>query len=297
MSANTRITDSFFELLEGTWQNTLSPQKIKADSSQWRDNFGWQIIGQPKAGEAGQFEFSFDRMRETITFKPLSGAARNVGVSGEEGFWRSMKYDVEIINPSLAHIHQEVGHFLMKVIKKQDGNFTSEAFEGNILRQASIPRANAMLTSGVLSPKSAKDFVDANQQNPFYNATPSSSDNELQQKVRLAFDSVNRDIIGSGGPDFTQTTQFIIDTDPGTKIKNDWEFDFRINASPSEMVSGQRVNNHVSIGNLLSDFWIGSRLIDGVEREILQYTQQVDIHFNGTIWPHVAVNTLIKVAV
>ena len=61
-------------------------------------------------------------------------------------------------------------------------------------------------------------------------------------------------------------------------------------------MSAERVPNPVGVGDLLSDFWIGKRKINGFDQEIdiLQYVQKVDLIFNGMNWPHVAVNTLVK---
>ena len=60
------------------------------------------------------------------------------------------------------------------------------------------------------------------------------------------------------------------------------------------MASGQRVVNPVSIGNLLSDFWLAQRKVNGQTVNLLQYAQKVNLIFHGMEWPHVALNTLIK---
>ncbi|PCK07552.1 MAG: hypothetical protein COA42_13695 [Alteromonadaceae bacterium] len=282
------------DLLPATWENKLD--------GKWEDTFGWHIIGQPELGNpsCSDFNFRVDQMRETITFSPL-GVARNIGVTGEAGFWRGIKYQIGVHTPDGDEIHQEMGHFLLGVEEDPDsdnkiGFKTPEKLVGKIIRQASIPRANAMMTLGKLIANSVSDFVRDNGDKPFYSAHPKSEDSKFQSVIDDSFKAVRDEVMAKGGPNFETPSDWLstILADNVVAGTKDWEFGFRNDENPSQMANGQRVVNPVSIGNLLSDFWIGQRTIDGTNSDILQYAQRVDIGFNKTEWPHVAVNTLIK---
>ena len=278
------ITNDFFDRLEGVWENKLD--------GQWVDQFGWNLISQPQLGGSGPEDFNIriDKMRETISFRRLPGSARNIGITGQAGFWQGMAYQIDITNPQGDEIHQEMGHFLLQV--KEDGE-TAEELTGTIIRQATIPRANAMMTFGILRPGSISDDVTA-QPTPFYNARPIASPPGFQAIVDAAFEQTRQDVIAEEGPDFSRPLEWLQTILADNVVDIDWTFAFRDNQKPSQMVSGQRVVNPVAIGNLLSDFWIAKRERNGQEIDILQYAQKVDLGFNGTDWPHVAVNTLIK---
>ena len=80
------ITNDFFDRLEGVWENKLD--------GQWVDQFGWNLISQPQLGGNGPEDFNIriDKMRETISFRRLPGCARNIGITGQAGFWQGMAY-------------------------------------------------------------------------------------------------------------------------------------------------------------------------------------------------------------
>ena len=192
------ITNDFFNKLlkkneeQGVWENKLNDE--------WLDTQGWNVITQPQLGNPAKEDFAVrvDQMRETITFKFIGGRARNIGVTGQAGFWQAISYEVDVKTPKGESIHHEMGHFLLNVLK--DGE-TEKELEGNILRQASIPHANSMLTAGILKPESITDAIDA-QVTVFYNAKPSVDDEELQAKINDAFDAKQEGIMALGGPDF-----------------------------------------------------------------------------------------------
>ena len=280
-------TNDFFNRLEGVWQNKLD--------GQWQDDFGWNFISQPQLGQPGgsDFEMRFDQMHETITFDDLGRpSARNIGITGEAGFWHAMSYQVSIETPDREGIHHEMGHFLLSVLK--DGE-TQEDFRGDIVRQASIPRANSMMTTGVLEPGTVAKTI-AEQNTPFYNARPQTKNQDLQDKIDAEFAVKQKSVTALGGPDLTQPLKWLETKLPDTPedAEPDWVFGFRHDNNPSQMAHGQRVVNPVAIGNLLSDFWIEEREINGNKFDVLQYAQKVDLIFHGIEWPHIALNTLIK---
>jgi hypothetical protein len=282
------VTNDFFNRLEGVWQNKLN--------GEWQDEFGWSVTSQPVVGQAGPSDFNIriDQMRETIVFKHI-GTPRNIGVTGETGHWHAMSYQINIETPEGEGIHHEMGHFLLNVLEPTDEfprGETPEPFRGHIIRQASIPRANSILTSGILRPGSVADA--ATVATPFYNARPKSLEENFQAFIDAAFNPKNVTVQGNGGPDLTKPLQWLttIEPDDGTDI--DWVFAFRVDEEPSQMASGHRVAGSVGLGNLLSDFWIGRRTHGEEDRHILQYAQKVDLLFNDMPWPHIAVNTLIK---
>jgi len=278
------ITNGFFNRLEGVWQNKVD--------GQWQDEFGWNFISQPELGGEGgnSFMMRFDQMRETITFKPR-GIARNVGITGQVGFWQGMSYEVSIETPEGESIHHEMGHFLLNV-KDKDGE-THEELRGDVIRQATIPRANAIMTAGKLKPGTIADTIDG-EVTPFYNTRPQARDAEIQNQINAAFDEKQGEITGRNGPNLGQPLEWLRGILAENPVGQNWVFEFRHDSAPSQMASGQRVANPVTIGNLLSDFWIGKREREGRTLEILQYAQKVDLTFHGIEWPHMAVNTLIK---
>ncbi len=277
-------TNQFFDRLAGVWQNKID--------GKWQDSFGWNFITQPKLGVPGgsDFEMRVDRMRETIEFKKLSGLARNVGITGEAGFWQAMSYEISIVTPGGDGIHQEMGHFLLRT--KEDGE-TPENLVGDVIRQATIPRANAIMTTGILKPGTIAAAVN-DQDTPFYDAKPRTSDESLQVQIDAVFAAKHDEITNENGPNFERPLEWLATILAGPAVDPDWVFAFRDDRNPSQMASGQRVVNPVSIGNLLSDFWIGNRKGSDGTIETLQYVQTVDLIFHGIRWPHVALNSLVK---
>jgi len=277
------ITNDFFNRLIGTWENKIN--------GQWQDDFGWNFIAQPKlaVGTIDDFSMRFDQMHETITFKEI-GQARNIGVTGEAGFWRSLAYEISIKNTQGDGIHHEMGHFLLKVMENGE---TAEQLRGDIIRQATIPRANAMMTLGELRPERLND-IDTPIHNQFYDALPKSLSTVFQASIDAEFLNANSQIQALQGPNFRSPLTWLKAILAASPVGVDWVFSFREDKEPSQMASGERVINPVSIGNLLSDFWIAKRHMTGIEIDILQYVQKVDLKFNGMSWPHVAINTLIK---
>jgi hypothetical protein len=284
------ITNDFFNRLapaegESVWENKLD--------GEWIDNFGWNFITQPQEDMPGgsDFEMQFQQMRETITFKRI-GIPRNVGITGEAGFWQAIAYEVGITTPDGQGIHHEMGHFLLKVLDDVEGQ-TPEPLRGDIIRQATIPRANAMLTLGELRPGSIEDAI-AEQETPFYNARPQTTDDALQARINTEFEAKKQAIAALSGPDLDRPLDWLQTVLADDPVDVDWVFEFRHDRSPSQMAHGQRVVNPVSIGNLLSDFWIAKRERNDETIDILQYAQKVNLIFHGIEWPHVALNTLVK---
>lgn len=311
--------NSFFNKLlnnnleKSVWQNKLN--------GVWQDQWGWDFINQPNRDTPGASDFQMrsDIMRETIRFKNI-GFPQNIGVEGEVGTWHAISYEIDIRNPNQPDpnnsdgqgIHHEMGHFLLHVdedqnndaIPHQDGrrDFGSN-LSGVVIRQATIPRANSFMTHGILDIGSVAEVLggDPTEFDNFYSPKTSSitSNPELEAKIDSEVARNQADVSAKNGPDILKLISFIKKVDdnqlgqlkPGTL---DWVFAFRKDAKPSQMASGQRVGRPVTIGNLLSEFWIGDRVLDGNEIEILQYAQKVDIKFNNVDWPHVAINTLIK---
>ncbi len=207
-----------------------------------------------------------------------------------------MKYEIGIVNSFTGDgIHHEMGHFLLNV--KDSGGETKNRLEAPIIRQASIPRANSMMTTGTLKIGSVQDAITQGA-SKIYSAKPESSDSALQALIDAEFTQKRDEVLAGNGPELDDPlawleTKIGLSTTTAT-AKVDWVFEFRNDKAPSEMASGQRVVNPVSVGHLLSDFWIGDRESENGTIEILQYAQIVDLFFHGINWPHMAVNTLIK---
>ena len=283
------ITNNFFDRLAGNSGRSVWQNKINGE---WVDTHGWNFISQPQLNQPGgsDFKMSFDQMRETITFNKL-GLARNVGITGEAGFWHGVSYEISIERTNGEPIHHEMGHFLLKV--KEDGE-THDPTRGDIIRQATIPRANAMMTLGELRPGSVTDAVNQNNSS-FYASRPQTNNAKIQAEIDHQFDLIKPLITRLGGPDFDQPLNWLQGILAQEPVGIDWVFEFRHDKQPSQMASGQRVVNPVSIGNLLSDFWIAQRIFeDGEQIDILQYAQKVNLIFHGIEWPHVALNTLVR---
>ena len=277
-------TNDFFDRLEGVWQNTLN--------GQWQDNFGWNFISQPKLKEPGtsDFEMRVDQMRETVRFKKLGGVARNIGITGEAGYWQAMAYEVAIETPEGDGIHHEMGHFLLRVLESGE---TRDNLRGDIIRQATIPRANSMMTTGQLQPGTISDAIGL-QATPFYDAKPQANDAPHQKLIDDELAVKQDQVTKLSGPDLQRPLVWLKTILADEPIDQDWVFGFRHDQGQSQMASGQRVADPVSIGNLLSDFWIAKRNVNGETIETLQYAQKVNLIFHNMEWPHVSMNTLIK---
>ena len=278
------VANDFFDRLQGVWQNKWH--------GSWLDDNGWNFITQPRLGAPGtsDFEMRFDQMRETITFKKLPRPfARNVGITGRTGHWLAMSYEINITDIDDQGIHHEMGHFLMRA--KDDSGETHDQLLAEIVRQATIPRANAMMTLGEIRPGALNPTED------IYSARPLTLDQGLQARIDTELAQIQQRINALGGPDLQTPLTWLDSTQPPkprTPDFADWVFDFRHDQSPSQMAHGQRVFNPVGIGNLLSEFWIGSREVEDQNITTLQYAQKVDLQFSGIAWPHIAVNTLRK---
>ena len=231
-----------------------------------------------------------DQMRETVKFKKLGGIARNVGISGQAGYWQAMAYECAIETPEGAGIHHEMGHFLLKVL---EGGETGENLRGDIIRQATIPRANSMMTTGVLEPGTVSDAI-ALQDVPFYDSKPKANDAQLQGLIDSELASKQEQVTSLSGPDLQRPLAWLQTVLADGPVDQDWVFGFRHDHGQSQMANGQRVSDPVNIGNLLSDFWMAKRTLKGQTIETLQYAQKVNLIFHNIEWPHVSMNTLIK---
>ncbi len=150
-----------------------------------------------------------------------------------------------------------------------------------------------MMTTGELKPGTIADAI-AEQDTPFYNAKPQANDEALQNLIDTEFAAKQNQVTNLGGPDLARPLEWLKTMLADNPVDRDWVFGFRHDKGPSQMANGQRVVNPVSIGNLLSDFWIAKRRLNDKTIETLQYAQKVNLIFHGIEWPHVAMNTLIK---
>lgn len=57
---------------------------------------------------------------------------------------RAIGHEVSIETPVGDGIHHEIGHFVLKVLESDE---IRESLRGNVVRKATIPRANAMMTT------------------------------------------------------------------------------------------------------------------------------------------------------
>ena len=260
-------TNEIFDRLDGVWQNKIGDR--------WQDDFGWNFITQPMyMPRRRSFEMRYHQMHETITFKKLPGEARNVGVTGKAGYWQALTYEISITTPAGEDdhqpgedIHHETGYFLLSV---KDGGDTPEEDQGRIIRQATIPRANAMLTTGILKHGTIAGAIA--QQETHYNVRPWVGDPSLQDRVDTPFFGMQTDVERLGGPPVLTTPLVWLETIPDDKTDDSgWVFEFRNEDDPSQMAHGQRVEEPVGIGNLLSHFWIGERRVKGQPTDVLQY--------------------------
>ena len=91
-----------------------------------------------------------------------------------------------------------MGHFLLKA--KDSTGEAHVPLGSTIIRQATIPRANAMMTLGVLKPGE----IDPN--NDIYDATPHTLDPNLRTEIEREFASKQAAINQANGPDLTNRT-------------------------------------------------------------------------------------------
>ena len=133
-----------------------------------------------------------------------------------------MAYEVEISNPNGEGIHHEMGHFLMRV--KDESGETHEPDRAEIIRQATIPRANAMMTLGTIQPGA----IDPNDD--IYDARPRTPDPEFQETIDDRLASTQQRIHDLAGPQLTHPLTWLSESQPPEPEDPDfldWVFDFR----------------------------------------------------------------------
>ena len=164
-----------------------------------------------------------------------------------------------IETPTGDSIHHEMGHFLLKVLESGE---TPENLRGDVIRQATIPRANVMMTTGELKPGTIANAI-AEQDTPFYDSKPRANDDALQALIDAEFAVKQQQVTNLSGPNLGRPLEWLRTILADNPVDQDWVFGFRHDKGPSQMANGQRVVNPVSIGNLLSDFWIAKRGLNG----------------------------------
>jgi hypothetical protein len=276
--------NEFFDRLEGIWENRLD--------GRWQDHFGWNFLAHPKPGRAGQkeFAFRFDQMRETATFRTVPGLARNISVTGRTEHWRAMSYQISVERPDGAAIHQELGHFLLRVLENGE---TPNSLRGDVIRPPTVPRANALMSAGELRRGRITDAVNE-QKCLSYDLKPRAADRRLQELIDSEFSLLQKEVTSVGGPDPRHGLGWLSGVVTAPPIGEEWVFEFGDSDAVACMASGQHLFHPVLVGNWLSDFWIVRREWSGRIIDTLAYIQRVTLSFKGVEWPHVAVNTLVK---
>ena len=90
---------------------------------------------------------------------------------------RAIGHEVSIETPAGVGICHEMGHFVPKILQ---GGETREDLRGNVVRRATIPRANAMMTTTELKPGTIADAI-GEQDTPFFSAKLQANDDALQK--------------------------------------------------------------------------------------------------------------------
>ena len=279
--------------LRGTWKNKV-PGPIRGAVP---DVSGWNFFSHPTEGDASDNGFRVDskKLSETVDIERRFDLVRSIGIKGNADYWRAYNYVVKTLDWFFGYAdrfpietHHETGYFLLRV--ESDGK-APDPGRGDIVREGSVPRANTFLTTGVAGPGTVAGVIDA------YSAQPRVLEAKVMDAVKGAYNKQRQDILDRGGPDFDRPLDWLKDQVGGQPVKGeeeDWVLEFRGNPGPSNMAQHQVQAERVGIGELSSHYWIGTREINDVKFDFLQYAQVVDLTFGGAVWPHVTVNTLIN---
>ncbi|OCX52958.1 hypothetical protein BEL04_01120 [Mucilaginibacter sp. PPCGB 2223] len=287
--------------LIGKWQG-LVPKNQGLIAS------GWNVISVPGPG-VPDFTYEVIPYTENLTFSPAVIQAGNRGpvIDGnqiDQNIYGLM-YEQEIISACPADafsstrgfiagtpIHAETG--LILLLGTPNGGY-------NIARLATIPHGNALLALGASSGQDnpGTGFI------PAASAIPTNLDGShvslLDYVQQITPNSQFPGIFNQVNPNTFLTSTLESVVGPAGKITSmtTFEMDTRAANTDGGILNIPFISNNVSATSMKAIFWV-EEIEGGTEKELLQYTQTINLVFPPAglslpiVWPHITVNTLIR---
>lgn len=267
--------------LPGTWTGT-----------------GFNTIWRPNHPASPQDRFlELNLTDETLEFTPISGPIPNRGLLQPDINMFGMTYMQQISDHNLgAGLHVEPG--IWAVVPP-----TADPAEGStVVRMASIPHGTTILAQGVSTVHPGPPNILPTTITPTIGGQPLQFP-EVNLAQPTAFRSPAAQIAGITQDMVNDPNKVLRDAIAGQTILSTTEL--KISTLPVPVLGGGTANtaflqggpdgpNAVS-ASVTATFWI--ELVQGSPNFWqLQYTQTVDLVFNGPHWPHVTVGTLRKKA-
>ncbi|RDU98012.1 heme-binding protein [Trinickia dinghuensis] len=247
---------------------------------------GYNMIAVPDRQNNRIFRLIVNATFETLTFTPIGGPVPNRGSEQGDIDIYGLTYLQQVSDAATGEgIHIEPGLWL-NVPATSDPDAPS-----TIVRQSTIPHGDTLLAQGVASSELRAPIIDP--VNPLPTPLPGTppfplgyTDPYLHGNFPAGFDMTN--------PNKALVDALSRQAEEGINVVK------TVNLPVSTKDSGGLVNIPFIVKNanateMNSIFWIETlQRADGRKFLQLQYTQTVLLVFDGVVWPHVSVATLIK---
>ncbi|POZ61951.1 heme-binding protein [Chromobacterium alticapitis] len=247
---------------------------------------GYNMIAVPDFQNKQIFRLIVNATRETLSFSPIGGPIPNRGSKQDDILLYGLTYLQQVNDAATDEgIHTEPGLWL-HVPPTSDPDAPS-----TIVRQSTIPHGDSLLAQGQSSCEARAPVI----------APVSTLPTPLPGHPPLPLGYTDPYLNGKFPPgfDMQNPNQALVDVlnreiDTGLKIVS------TINLPVSTKNVGAVVNIPFIVVNanaveMDSIFWIETvQRPDGSQFLQLQYTQTVLLVFDGIVWPHISVATLIK---
>ncbi|PRP69901.1 hypothetical protein BUE93_14570 [Chromobacterium amazonense] len=247
---------------------------------------GYNLIAVPDFQNKQIFRLIVNATKETLTFTPIGGPIPNRGSKQDDILLYGLTYLQQVNDAATDEgIHTEPGLWL-NVPPTSDPDAPS-----TIVRQATIPHGDSLLAQGQASSEARAPVIDPVSPMPtLLPGTPQPPLGYIDPYLNGQFPP---------GFDMQNPNQALVNV-----LSQQAEQGLRVVNTTNLQVSSKNVGAVVNIPFIVvnanatemnSIFWIETvQRPDGSQFLQLQYTQTVLLVFDGIVWPHISVATLIK---
>ena len=293
-------------------QKTEAAMSKKADSDTlgpladfvgtWEGSSGYNVIAVPSQSLQSEdaeasFKLLYQKYKETLTFTPVDGTARNrlgamdqlVGALSYEQVIHAVD-DPDHLNSFKPGdlIHQETGMLLyLNNVNGQDNGTSTPPYA--IARSGTIPHGNSIMLLG--------EYPETSQQGPKL-PVMGSIPSDLGSSSSFGY----TDPYLNAGPYASYPNQALTDATKGQTINKTVTFSLN-SANQGASPTPPFVNTYAPATAATCQYWLETvQNDDGTSFLQLQYSQNVSIVFGKKLgtstgkitWPHITVDTLIK---
>lgn len=249
---------------------------------------GVNVVLLPAKGNNPPFRRLVNATLELLDFSPLA-LIPNRGSVNNDLFFSGLTYLQQITDiNSLEELHVEAGQWLLlPETDPPSGN-------ASVVRQATILHGDTLLAQGPVLPPSpsAAPSIDPTSFMPTFAATGQPLNDPTSQGILLST------ALPPGVPQsfITDPNQLLRDGIQGKTFVTTQIL--RISADSSRIVNIPFVERNANVTNFEATFWIETiqQPANSIMNTLmqLQYSQKVNLLFDGIDWPHISVATLIK---